>query len=98
MARPQKLNDHFCHYGPAHVLSRLTRIISRPHEFLRNNFVLTGHQLVNGELVVEEKFHANEGFFPLLREHVILFRPCEQIRHGALGQAEDGLAEQALAD
>ena len=51
-----------------------------------------------GGLVVEEELHPDEGLPALLCEHVPGVGPRQEVRHGALGQAQYSLPEQALAD
>ena len=71
-------------------------VISRPHEFVRRDLVLAGHQLVHRVLVVEIHLHPDEGLLAFLRQHVELLRPRQQVGDAALGEAEDALAKEPL--
>ena len=78
----------------------LTHVIevARPHQLVRGDLVLAGHQLVHRVLVVEVHLHADEGLLALLRQHVVLLGPRQQVGDAALRQAQDALAEEALTD
>jgi len=60
--------------------------------------VLVGHELLDRLGVVDEHLHADEGLAALLREHWPGLGSREQVADAALGEAEDALAEEALAD
>ena len=68
------------------------------HQFLGRDFVLRGHQFVDGILVLQKDLHADEWFAALLRQHVPRFGTGQQVRDGALGQSQYGLSEQTLTD
>ena len=68
------------------------------HQLVRRDLVLTGHQLMYCTLVLQKHLHPNEGLTSLLREHVPGLGPGEQVRDGALGEAQHGLAEQTLRE
>ena len=72
--------------------------VARPHELVRGDLVLAGHQAVHRSLVLEEDLHPDEWLPALLSEHVPGLRSGQQVRHGALGESQDRLPEQSLAD
>lgn len=76
----------------------LSAIISSPHQLVRRNFILTRDQLVNCVFVVEKQLHPDEGLTTFLGQHVPRLRPGQQIGDAALGQRQDVLTEQTLAD
>ena len=78
----------------------LTHVIevARPHQLVRGDLVLAGHQPVHSRLVLQEDLHPDEGFSALLSEHVPGLGSGQQVRHGALGQTQHGLPEESLAD
>ena len=80
--------------------TRLTcaRVVAGPHELVGGDLVLAGHQLVHRVLVVEVHLHADEGLLALLRQHVVLLGPRQQVGDAALREAQDALAEEALTD
>ena len=53
---------------------------------------------MHGRLVLQENLHPDEGLAALLSEHVPGLRSGQQVRHGALGESQDRLPEQSLAD
>ena len=53
---------------------------------------------MHGRLVLQEDLHPDEGLAALLSEHVPGLRSGQQVRHGALGESQDRLPEQSLAD
>ena len=53
---------------------------------------------MDGRLVLQEDLHPDEGLAALLSEHVPGLRSGQQVRHGALGESQDRLPEQSLAD
>ena len=81
--------------------AELTQVVIEgacPHQLVRGDLVLAGHQAVNGRLVLEEDLHPDEGLPALLCEHVPGLGPGQEVGHAALGQAQHSLPEQALAD
>lgn len=53
---------------------------------------------MHGIIIFQEHLHSNKRFPALLREHVPGLGPGQEVGHGPLGQAENGLAEQPLTD
>ena len=53
---------------------------------------------MDGRLVLQEDLHPDERLPALLSEHVPGLRPRQQVGHGALGQSQDRLSKQSLAD
>ena len=72
--------------------------VTSPHQLVRGDLVLAGHQAVHRGLVLEEDLHPDEWLPALLSEHVPGLGPGQEIRHGALGQPQHRLPEQSLAD
>ena len=84
-----------------HTAAELTHVmveVACPHELVGGDLVLAGHQLVHRVLVVEVHLHADEGLLALLRQHVVLLGPRQQVGDAALREAQDALAEEALTD
>lgn len=54
------------------------------------------HELVNVARVTEPQLHAHEWLAALQAQLVPGFGPGQQVRHRALSQPQDGLAEQTL--
>ena len=65
------------------------------HTFLLH--LLHVPQLVHVVGVVEPQLHADEGLAALQAELVPGLGPGEEVRHGALRQAQDALPKQPLA-
>ncbi len=65
-------------------LLTLSAVVSGPHQFVRGDLVLTGDQLVDRVLVVEEELHPDEGLAAFLRQHMPRLRSRQQVGDAAL--------------
>lgn len=66
------------------LCSELTEVViegARPHQLVRGDLVLAGHQAVNSRLVLEEDLHPDEGLPALLGEHVPGLGPGQEVGH-----------------
>ena len=90
-----KVRRYFLSYS---FLLTCSSISPSSHQFLWCNLVLAGHQLVDCLFIIQEQLHPDERLLPLLCQHVVLLRPCQQVRHTALRQPQDVLSKEPLAD